>query len=140
MKTSTERIVTTHVGSLPRPDSLIALLRKKDRGDPYDQLAFDQCVSAAVDDVVARQLAAKIDLVSDGEMSKISYATYLKDRLNGFNGTARENRAAGDLLDFINYARRLVEQGGTERTLQGPACDGPLSVRDDANISRWKDF
>ena len=106
MKTSTERILTTHVGSLPRPDNLIALLRKKDQGDPYDQLAFDQCVLAAVDEVVARQVAAKIDLVNDGEMSKISYATYLKDRLNGFNGTAQENRAAGDLLDFINYARR----------------------------------
>ena len=50
-------------------------------------------------------MAAKIDLVSDGEMSKISYATYLKDRLNGFDGTAQENRAAGDLLDFISYAR-----------------------------------
>ena len=136
MKTSTERILTTHVGSLPRPDSLIALLRKKDRGDPYDQLAFDQCVSAAVDDVVARQVAAKIDLVSDGEMSKISYATYLKDRLNGFDGTAQENRAAGDLLDFISYARRLVEQGGTERSLQGPACDGPLSVRDDTVLDK----
>jgi len=136
MKTSTERILTTHVGSLPRPDNLIALLRKKDQGDSYDQLAFDQCVLAAVDDVVARQVAAKIDLVSDGEMSKISYATYLKDRLNGFNGTAQENRAAGDLLDFINYARRLVEQGGTERSLQGPACDGPLSVRDDTVLAK----
>ena len=136
MKTSTERILTTHVGSLPRPDSLIVLLHKKDQGESYDQSAFDQCVSTAVDEVVSRQVAAKIDVVSDGEMSKISYATYLKDRLNGFNGRARENRAAGDLLDFINYARRLVEQGGTERTLQGPACDGPLSVRDDAVLEK----
>ena len=118
MKTSTERILTTHVGSLPRPDSLIGLLRKKDRGETYDQLSFDQCVSAAVDDVVARQVAAKIDVVSDGEMSKISYATYLQDLLNGFNGTARENRAAGDLLYFITFARRLFEQGRPERRLQ----------------------
>ena len=136
MKTSTERILTTHVGSLPRPESLSELLSKKEKGDPYDQLAFDQRVSAAVDDIVARQVAANIDLVSDGEMSKISYATYLKDRLNGFNGTARENRAAGDLLDFINYARRLVEQGGTERSLQGPACDGLLSERDDTVLEK----
>ena len=136
MKTSTERIITTHVGSLPRPDSLIELLHKKEQGDPYDQLAFDQCVSAAVDEVVARQVAANIDLVSDGEMSKISYVTYLKDRLNGFNGVALENRAAADLLDFIDYARRLVEQGGTERSLQGPACDGPLSVRDDRVLEK----
>ena len=63
MKTSTERILTTHVGSLPRSDSLGALLHKKDQGEPYDQLAFDQCVSVAVDEVVARQVAAKIDLV-----------------------------------------------------------------------------
>ena len=136
MKTSTERILTTHVGSLPRPDRLIGLLRKKDQGESYDQLEFDQCVSTAVDEVVARQVSAKIDVVSDGEMSKISYATYLKDRLTGFNGTAQENRAAGDLLDFINYARRLVEQGGTERTLQGPACDSPLSVRDDTVLEK----
>ena len=136
MKTSTDRILTTHVGSLPRPDDLVALLHKKDRGEPYDEAEFDAIVAKSVDDIVARQVEIGIDLVSDGEMSKISYATYLKDRLNGFDGTATENRAAADLLEFIDYARRLVEQGGTERSLQGPACDGPLSVRDEAPLQK----
>ncbi|MBT3534729.1 MAG: cobalamin-independent methionine synthase II family protein, partial [Rhodospirillaceae bacterium] len=136
MKTSTDRILTTHVGSLPRPNDLVALLHLKDRGEAYDQAEFDRCVAQSVDAVVARQVAIGIDLVSDGEMSKISYATYLKDRLNGFDGTATENRAAADLIEFIDYARRLVEQGGTERSLQGPACDGPLSVRDEAPLQK----
>jgi 5-methyltetrahydropteroyltriglutamate--homocysteine methyltransferase len=136
MKHSDDRILTTHVGSLPRPDDLIELLHLKDRGEAYDQAAFDQCVAKSVDAIVARQVAIGIDLVSDGEMSKISYATYLKDRLNGFGGTAKENRAAADLLDYMPYARRLVEQGGTERSLQGPACDGPLSVRDEAPLQK----
>ena len=136
MKSSTERILTTHVGSLPRSDDLVRMLHLKEKGEAYDQAQFDRCVAQSVDKIVARQVAAKIDLVSDGEMSKISYATYLKDRLNGFNGTATENRAAADLVDFIGYARRLVEQGGTERSLQGPACDGPLSVRDAAPLQK----
>ena len=136
MKSSTERILTTHVGSLPRSDDLVRMLHLKEKGEAYDQAQFDRCVAQSVDKIVARQVTAKIDLVSDGEMSKISYATYLKDRLNGFNGTATENRAAADLVDFIGYARRLVEQGGTERSLQGPACDGPLSVRDAAPLQK----
>ena len=134
MKISTDRILTTHVGSLPRPDDLIAMLHLKERGEAYDKADFDLCVAQSVDAVVARQVAIGIDLVSDGEMSKISYATYLKDRLNGFDGTARENRVAADLIEFMDYARRLVQQGGTERSLQGPACDGPLSVRDEAPL------
>ncbi|MBC8242582.1 MAG: cobalamin-independent methionine synthase II family protein [Alphaproteobacteria bacterium] len=136
MKHSDDRILTTHVGSLPRPDDLVELLHLKDQGEAYDPAAFDLCVATSVDAIVARQVATGIDLVSDGEMSKISYATYLKDRLNGFDGTATENRAAADLLDYMTFARRLVEQGGTERSLQGPACDGPLSVRDEAPLQK----
>jgi 5-methyltetrahydropteroyltriglutamate--homocysteine methyltransferase len=136
MKTSNDRILTTHVGSLPRPADLVELLHLKDQGESYDQAVFDQCVAKSVDAIVARQVATGIDLVSDGEMSKISYATYLKDRLNGFNGTAKENRAAADLIDYITFARRLVEQGGTERSLSGPACDGPLSTRDAAPLQK----
>ena len=136
MKTSTDRILTTHVGSLPRPDDLIEMLHLKDQGEAYDPALFDKCVANAVGATVYRQVAMGIDLVSDGEMSKISYATYLKDRLNGFDGTATENRVASDLVDYLAFARRLVEQGGTERSLKGPACDGPLSVRDDAPLKK----
>jgi 5-methyltetrahydropteroyltriglutamate--homocysteine methyltransferase len=136
VQTSSDRILTTHVGSLPRPDDLIALLSAKDRGEAYDEDAFDACVRESVDAVVARQVAAGLDLVSDGEMSKISYSTYLKDRLNGFGGVATEKRAATDLVDFLDFARSLVERGGTERSLSGPACDGPLSVRDDGPLEK----
>jgi 5-methyltetrahydropteroyltriglutamate--homocysteine methyltransferase len=136
MKTSTDRILTTHVGSLPRPDDLIGMLHLKDQGEAYDPAFFDKCVANAVDATVCRQVATGIDLVSDGEMSKISYATYLKDRLNGFDGAATENRVASDLVDYLAFARRLVEQGGTERSLKGPACDGPLSMRDDAPLKK----
>ena len=111
-------------------------MHKKDRKETYDNEKFGAIVTKSVDEVVARQVEIGIDLVSDGEMSKISYATYLKDRLNGFEGTATENRAAADLLEFIDYARLLVEQGGTERSLQGPACNGPLSGRDDAPLQK----
>ena len=72
MKTSTDRILTTHVGSLPRPSDLIEMLQLKDRGEAYDPVSFDQCVANAVDATVSRQVITGIDLVSDGEMSKIS--------------------------------------------------------------------
>src|SRR5436190_1714722 len=81
---STERILTTHVGSLPRGPAVLELLYKKENGEPYDAAAFDAAVAAAVDDVVAKQVAVGIDIVSDGETSKVGYATYIKDRLSGF--------------------------------------------------------
>jgi hypothetical protein len=76
MAGSADRILTTHVGSLPRAGGLVALLYKKENGEPYEQSAFDAAVAAAVDDVVAKQVELGIDVVSDGEMSKIGYATY----------------------------------------------------------------
>jgi 5-methyltetrahydropteroyltriglutamate--homocysteine methyltransferase len=118
MQTSRDRILTTHVGSLPRPDSLLSLVRAKDRGEPYDRDAFDAEVRQAVLDVVARQVEIGLDTVNDGEMSKISYSTYLKDRLEGFDGVAEKGPAARDLLDFMDYARELVQRGGTERTMR----------------------
>ncbi len=86
MKLSTDRILTTHVGSLPRPQPLVELLIKKDRGEPYDAAEFARQVRQAVADIVARQVAIGIDVVSDGESSKVGYATYIKDRLTGFGG------------------------------------------------------
>ena len=86
MKLSADRILTTHVGSLPRGAALAEVLHKKDAGRPYDPAEFAAAVTAAVDDAVAKQVAVGIDVVSDGEMSKVGYATYVKHRLSGFDG------------------------------------------------------
>ena len=91
MKRSTERILTTHTGSLPRPKPLAELLMRKDRGEEYDAAALAEAVRAAVKDVVRRQVAIGVDIVDDGEMSKPGYSTYIADRLTGFMGpTARQ--------------------------------------------------
>ena len=87
MKRSTERFLTTHTGSLPRPDDLIRMMYAKEEGVPVDAAALAARVRAAVAEVVKKQADAGIDLINDGELSKPSYATYIKDRLNGFGGT-----------------------------------------------------
>lgn len=89
MKQSSQRILTTHTGSLPRPNDLQQMLYAKERGEQVDQVAFETKVQEAVQAVVRRQVACGIDVVNDGEMSKISYSTYVKDRLTGFEGTGR---------------------------------------------------
>ena len=87
MKLSTDRILTTHVGSLPRPLDLSDMLLKKEFGETLDQAAFEARARDAVREVVQKQVDAGIDIISDGEMSKIGYATYIKDRCTGFSGT-----------------------------------------------------
>ena len=129
-----DRILTTHVGSLPRPNDMLALLDARDRGELLDDAAFAETAARAVADVVARQAALGIDILSDGEMAKTSYATYLTDRLSGFGGRAQKGPAARDLLDYLAYAKRLVEAGGTEKTLAGAACDAPLALTDISQI------
>ena len=89
MKRSTDRILTTHTGSLPRPADLIEMLRKADAGEPIDKAAFDARVRSAVDEIVHKQAEAGIDIVNDGEMGKPGYSTYVKDRLTGFKGQSR---------------------------------------------------
>jgi len=87
MQRSTERFLTTHTGSLPRPDDLIRMMYAKEEGVPIDRAALAERVRAAVAEVVQKQASAGVDLINDGELSKPSYATYIKDRLNGFGGT-----------------------------------------------------
>jgi 5-methyltetrahydropteroyltriglutamate--homocysteine methyltransferase len=89
MKRSTERFLTTHTGSLPRPDDLIRMMFAKEEGVPVDRAALARRIKAAVAEVVAKQAAAGVDIVNDGELSKPSYATYNKDRLDGFGGTSQ---------------------------------------------------
>ena len=128
MKRSTDRILTTHVGSLPRPQEVVDLLFAQDRGENYDAAQFDEVMRRAVADVVSRQSEAGIDVVSDGEMSKISYATYIRHRLTGFEGDSTRPTPQ-DLDDFPEYRDRLVKAGHSA-TYRRPVCKGPIKVRD----------
>ena len=125
---STERFLTTHTGSLPRPDDLIRMMYAKEEGVPVEPDALAARVKDAVGEVVQKQLAAGIDLVNDGEMSKPSYATYIKDRLEGFGGTGN-TFVYQDLAAFPKLAARVFDDPGRSRR-KTPACNAPISVRD----------
>jgi 5-methyltetrahydropteroyltriglutamate--homocysteine methyltransferase len=128
MKRSTERFLTTHTGSLPRPDDLIRMMYAKEEGVPVDPDALAKRVRTAVAEVVKKQADAGIDLVNDGELSKPSYATYIKDRLNGFGGTGN-TFVYQDLAEFPKLAQKVFGDPGRSRR-KTPACNGPISVRD----------
>ncbi len=121
------RIQTTHVGSLPRSAEVTDLVFAAERGESVDPARFDSVIGAAVDDAVARQVAAGVDLVSDGEMSKISYATYIKDRITGFDGDSPREPPA-DLEDFPAFLQRQAKGGGTP-TYRRPKCVGPVEPK-----------
>lgn len=127
MKTSTERILVTHVGSLPRSQAVVDVLFARDRREAHDERAAIAVIGRAVSDVVRMQVDSGIDVVSDGEMSKISYATYIKDRLSGFAGdTPRE--PGQDLVEFPRILKRLAEQGATAKYTR-PRCVGEIRVQ-----------
>ena len=115
-----DRILITHVGSLPRGAELAELLFAAERDEPVDAERFDQVVAAAVDETVRRQAASGIDIVSDGEMSKISYATYIKDRISGFAGDS-PRQAPADLEAFPSFLERQAKGGGTP-SYRRPRC------------------
>jgi len=122
-----DRILTTHVGSLPRSAAVTDLVFAAERGDAIDVATFDAVIGDAVDDAVAKQVAAGIDLVSDGEMSKISYATYIKDRITGFDDDSPRIPPA-DLEDFPSFLQRQASSGGTP-TYRRPKCVGPVAPK-----------
>lgn len=128
MQRSDERFLTTHTGSLPRPDDLIQTMFAKEEGVPIDQERLAARIGSAVLEVVGKQTEAGVDVVSDGEMSKPSYATYIKDRLNGFGGKS-QSLAYQDLVDFPALAKKVFGDPGRARR-KTPGCDGPISVRD----------
>ncbi len=130
MKRSTHRFLTTHTGSLPRPEDLIRTMFAKEEGVPVDAAALAARIRAAVAEVVRRQAAAGVSVVDDGEMSKPSYATYPKDRLTGFGGQSHPLQYQ-DLVDFPGMARRVFGDPGRARR-KTPACTGPVAVRDTA--------
>jgi len=139
MKISTDRILTTHVGSLPRPPELLAILEARETGREFDQAAFAECLAASVDEVVKKQVAAGIDVVCDGELGKISYTFYVRHRLSGItafrgsdNDKPPQTAAHRDLLDHPDYAQRLAQaRGGTSWFSREavPCCTGPVAYR-----------
>ena len=122
-----QRFLTTHVGSLPRSQAVVDLIFARERGEAIAEAHFEAVMRDAVDEVVGRQVAAGIDIVSDGEMSKISYATYIKDRYTGFDGDS-PRRTPADLLDYPGFLTRLAAGGGTP-SYRRPCCVGPIQVK-----------
>lgn len=128
MQRSKDRFLTTHTGSLPRPDDLIAMMYAKEEGVPVDAAALAARVKTAVAELVKKQAAAGIDLINDGEMSKPSYATYVKDRLAGFGGTGN-TFVYQDVHEFPMLEKRVFGDPGRSRR-KTPACNAPIGVRD----------
>jgi 5-methyltetrahydropteroyltriglutamate--homocysteine methyltransferase len=121
------RILTTHVGSLPRSERVAELIFAHELGSSYDPAEFDATMADAVRMVVKRQVQSGVDLVSDGEQSKISYATYIKDRITGFDGDS-PRRTPKDLELFPSFMKRLASSGGTP-SYRRPRCVGPIAPK-----------
>ena len=128
MKLSTDRILTTHVGSLPRPDDVAELLLEKERGEPYDEDELDARVARGVAAIVAKQKEAGVDIVSDGEMSKVAYSTYAKDRLTGFEGDS-ERRLNLDVAPYPIFREKMARMTGVQ-PMRRPQCVAPIEVKD----------
>ncbi|MCB1460218.1 MAG: epoxyalkane--coenzyme M transferase, partial [Nitratireductor sp.] len=120
-------IATTHVGSLPRSQEVVDFIFAREKEKPYDPAAFDAAMTKAVDATVSRQRQAGVDIVSDGETSKISYATYVKDRYTGFSGDSPRN-APADLKLYPGFLQRLANEGGTPQYAR-PMCTGEVRSR-----------
>ena len=133
MQRSTDRILTTHTGSLPRPPELAALLVAQETGQPYNRQALPMQIRHAVAEVVRKQHATGLDVINDGEMSKFFYATYIKDRLTGFAGESL-TRPIADARDFPDYAKRT---NTTSRSMRRtPACTGPITYQGAEAVAR----
>jgi 5-methyltetrahydropteroyltriglutamate--homocysteine methyltransferase len=129
-----DRILTTHVGSLPRPAQVVDVLFAEDRGEEVDAALLEDVLQQGVNEVVRLQRDAGLDIVSDGEMSKISYATYIKHRLTGFDGDSARPTPQ-DLDDFPRFRDQLVSEGHSP-TYRRPVCLGPIGVKDCAPVVR----
>lgn len=127
MKRSTDRILTTHTGSLPRPSDLLSMMTAAEGGGAADAKQLQTRLRSAVAEVVRKQVRAGVDIVNDGEASKPSYSTYVKDRLTGFNGEA-DVMAIADLADYPEFGERFARQGVLD-TLKRPACTAPITYR-----------
>ncbi len=135
MSDEADRILTTHTGSLPRPADLIQLMWAVGDGIPVEPAALEARIATAVTEIIQRQLDAGIAVVNDGEMSKPSYATYVKDRLGGFGGESIQDYFFADLVDFPRSAELVAANPG-RRKRSAPACTGPITVKDDTAVAR----
>jgi 5-methyltetrahydropteroyltriglutamate--homocysteine methyltransferase len=125
-------ILTTHVGSLPRPKIVSDLLFSRENNEKYDQQQFDDIISSSVEEIVKKQSDIGVSIISDGEMSKISYATYVKDRYNGFAGDSERNPPQ-DLEKFPNYMKKISDSGGTP-TYSRPCCVSEISSKNNNDL------
>ncbi|MEK9707812.1 MAG: epoxyalkane--coenzyme M transferase, partial [Alphaproteobacteria bacterium] len=139
MRHSKDRIITTHVGSLPRPDDLVELLGKQDRGEPVDAAALQARAAQAVDEVVAQQVANGVDIVCDGEMSKMSYHVYAKHRLTGLESVEPADFPRPPMpRDFEDFPEMLAipPGGGGPELLKPTVCTGDVAYADMAPLER----
>jgi 5-methyltetrahydropteroyltriglutamate--homocysteine methyltransferase len=134
MESHMAKIMTTHVGSLPRSQTVVDFIFARERGEDYDQSAFDAAMQIAVSDTVKRQVDSGVAIVSDGETSKISYATYVKDRYTGFDGDSPRN-APADLKMFPGFLARLADEGGTPQYAR-PMCVGEVKSKGQGELQK----
>lgn len=127
-------LLATHVGSLPRSQAVVDMIFAREHGKEFDRTEFDGTMTAAASETVRKQVEAGIDIVSDGETSKISYATYVKDRYTGFEGDSPRN-APADLKLFPQYLKRIAESGGTPQYSR-PQCTGPIRPRGHGDLQK----
>jgi 5-methyltetrahydropteroyltriglutamate--homocysteine methyltransferase len=128
------RILTSHVGSLPRSQEVVDFIFARENNEDYSESSFDEAMTKAVHDTVGKQTDSGIDIVSDGETSKISYATYVKDRYTGFSGDSPRN-APADLKMFPTFLERLANEGGTPQYAR-PMCTGPVSSKGQGELQK----
>lgn len=129
---SVDRVLTSHTGSLPRADDLVDLLYRHDAGELEDKAQLDRRVEDAVRETVRAQLRHGVDIVNDGEVGKVGYATYIKDRLTGFDGPSESRPKPLEWQEFPEFFSRRA----AEPAMQTPACSGPISWRGDAEVKR----
>ncbi|MBD3664241.1 cobalamin-independent methionine synthase II family protein [Sulfitobacter aestuariivivens] len=127
-------IKTTSVGSMPRPQEVVDFIFARENETPYAQADFDACMTRNVSETVRRQIEAGVDIVSDGETSKISYATYVKDRYTGFSGDSPRN-APADLKKFPSFLKRLADDGGTPQYAR-PMCTGDVRSKGQEELNK----
>lgn len=128
MTAQSDQILTTHVGSLPRTADLLQMLFARENGEPYDEQAMAERIRTAVTEVVARQRAVGLDVVNDGEASKVMYSTYAQDRLTGFTGNELAPRMSAELDEFPGLAAQFAESRQSQKA-RFAVCEGPITYR-----------
>ncbi|WP_415715742.1 cobalamin-independent methionine synthase II family protein [Roseibium sp.] len=128
------KIDVTHVGSLPRTQKVVDFIFARENGEPYEEADFDAAMAEAVSETVRKQVDAGVSIVSDGETSKISYATYVKDRYTGFSGDSPRN-APADLKLYPSFLKRIAESGGTPKYAR-PMCSGEVKSKGQGELEK----